>query len=114
MIAFLVAPAILGTFCTALLLRFRPAAIPLWSVWTAVGLQLVIWVSTATIQWPIQQRLHAHGFSAPLVDRLMETNLWLRRLPYGACAVLFLWMASRAVAAGGITGAGRPTTGSRS
>jgi len=112
-IAFLVAPAMLGTVCTALLLRCRPAAIPLWSVWTAVSLQAVIWVSTATIQWPIQQSLHAHGFSAPLVERLMETNLWLRRLPYGACAVLFLWMASRAIAAG-ITADGRPTTGSRS
>ena len=97
-IAFLVAPALLGTVCTALLLRSRPAAIPLWSVWVAVALQMVIWLSTATIQWPIQQDLHAHGFSAPLVERLIETNLWLRRLPYAACAVVFLWMAARVAA----------------
>ena len=95
MIAFLVAPALLGTLCTALLLRFRPAAIPLWSVWVAVALQMVVWVSTATIQLPMQLELAAHGYSAPLVERLIETNWWLRRLPYAACAVVFLWMAAR-------------------
>jgi hypothetical protein len=97
-IGFLVAPALLGTLCTALLLRFRPPAIPLWSVWVTVSLQMVTWLSTATIQWPIQEDLGAHGFSAPLVDRLIETNWWLRRLPYAACAAIFLWMAARAAA----------------
>ena len=94
-IAFLVAPALSGTLCTALLLRFRPAAIPLWSVWPALALQTVMRLSTATIQWPIQQQLHAHGFSAPLVDRLIETNWWFRRVPYATCALVFLWMATR-------------------
>jgi len=93
--AFLVAPALLGTLCTALLLRWRPATIPLWPVWVAVALQMVIWISTATIQWPIQVELGAHGFSAPLVDRLIATTWWLRRVPYGACALVFLWMAAR-------------------
>jgi len=113
-IAFLVAPAMFGTLCTALLLRSRPAAVPLWSVWAAVCLQMVVWLSTAMIQWPIQQDLQVHGFSAPLVERLMETNLWLRRLPYSACAVLFLWMVSRIAAPGAVTAAGQPTTRSRS
>ena len=97
-IRLLVAPALLGTLLTAVLLKFRPAAIPLWSVQVAVVLQTIVWVSTATIQIPIQLQLGAHGSSAPLVDRLMETNWWFRRVPYGACAVLFLWMATRAVA----------------
>ena len=48
-IAFLVVPAVLGTVFTIALLRFRPAAIPLWSVWVAILLQLVVWGSTATI-----------------------------------------------------------------
>ncbi len=97
-IAFLVAPALLGTVMTILLLRFRPTAIPLWSVWVAILLQLVVWVSTAVIQVPIQLQLSAHGASGPLLERLMETNWWFRRLPYAACAGLFLWMASRAIA----------------
>ena len=74
-IAFLVAPALLGTVCTALLLRSRPAAIPLWSVWVAVALQMVIWLSTAAIQWPIQQDLHAHGFSAKARELIEAAKL---------------------------------------
>ena len=96
-IGFLVAPALLGTALTLLLLRFRPPAIPLWSVWVVVLLQLVVWVSTAAIQIPIQLQLGAHGTSPALLARLMETNLWLRRLPYGACAAMFIWMASLAI-----------------
>ena len=49
-IAFLVAPAVTGTLVTLLLFWFRPAAIPLWWVWTVVILQTVIWISTATIR----------------------------------------------------------------
>jgi Zn-dependent protease with chaperone function len=97
-VAFLVAPALMGTMFTLLLVRFRPRAIPRWSVWVTVVLQVVTWVSTATIQFPIQLQLSAQGFSAPLVECLMETNWWLRRLPYAACAVMFLWMAARAAA----------------
>jgi len=68
-------------------------------------LQIVVWLSTAAIQWPIQQDLHAHGFSAPLVERLIVTNFWLRRVPYGACAAVFLWMTARL--AGPESGRGR-------
>jgi hypothetical protein len=96
--AFLVAPAVLGTLFTISLLRLRPAAIPLWSVWVAIVLQIVVWVSTATIQVPIQLEPAAHGSSPALLERLMETNWWLRRVSYAACAALFLWMAVRALA----------------
>lgn len=97
-IAFLVAPAVLGTVFTIALLRFRPATTPLWSVWVAIALQVVVWVSTATVQVPIQLQLGVHGATPALLERLMETNWWLRRIPYAACAALFLWMASRAFA----------------
>lgn len=97
-IAFLVVPAVLGTVLTIVLLRSRPAAIPLWSVWVAILLQLVVWVSTATIQIPIQLQLAVQGASPALLERLIETNWWLRRVPYAVCAALFLWMATRAIA----------------
>jgi hypothetical protein len=99
-IAFLVAPALLGTLFTALLVRFRPRPIPVRAVWIALTLQIVVWVSTAAIQFPIQLQLAAHGFSAPLVDRLIETNWWLRRVPYAGCAAVFLWMAASVTCAG--------------
>jgi hypothetical protein len=91
-------PAALGTVFTIALLRFRPTPIPLWSIWVAILLQLVVWVSTATIQVPIQLQLGVQGAIPALLERLMETNWWLRRIPYAMCAALFLWMASRAIA----------------
>jgi len=98
---FLVAPALLGTVFTILLLWARPATIPVWAVWAAIATHVVVWVSTATIQVPIQIQLSQHGLSAGLIDRLIETNFWLRRIPYAICAGLFLWMAARAVGGGG-------------
>ena len=96
-LAFLVAPALLGTVLTVALLRFRPPELSARAVWVAIVLQLIMWISTATIQIPIQIELGSQGFSDPLVERLMETNFWLRRVPYGACAALFLWMATRCI-----------------
>src|SRR5215210_2902798 len=49
-VMFLVAPALVGTLFTVLMLWSRPAVIPLWSVWAAIAAQVVVWVSTATIQ----------------------------------------------------------------
>ncbi|BCS33945.1 hypothetical protein TBR22_A31730 [Luteitalea sp. TBR-22] len=94
-LAFLVLPLLLGTAFTALMLWSRPAAIPAWSVWAALATQAVVWISTVTIQVPIQFQLSEHGRSIELLDRLITTNFWLRRIPYGVCAALFLWMAAR-------------------
>jgi len=98
---FLVAPALLGTVFTVLMLWSRPAVIPLWAVWGAIAAQVLVWVSTATIQVPIQLQLGAHGLSPELLERLITTNFWLRRIPYAVCAGLFLWMAGKAIDAGG-------------
>lgn len=94
-LTFLVAPLVLGTVFSILLIWFRPAAIPAWAVWASIALQAIVWVSTVTIQVPIQLRLSADGLSLPLLERLIVTNFWLRRIPYGLCAALFVWMASR-------------------
>jgi len=93
-LTFLVAPALLGTVFTILLLWFKPAAIPTRVVWLAIALQVIVWVSTAAVQVPIQIQLSAHGLSIPLIERLIQTNFWLRRIPYAACMCTFLWMAS--------------------
>jgi hypothetical protein len=98
-LAFLVAPALLGTAFTVLMLWARPAEIPRWAVWAAIAAQAVVWVSTATIQVPIQLELGRHGLSRELLERLIETNFWLRRIPYAFCAGLFLWMAAKAIGA---------------
>jgi hypothetical protein len=108
-LTFLVAPLLLGTAFTILMLWSRPAAIPAWAVWAALAAQTVVWISTITIQVPIQFLLSEHGLSVELVDRLIVTNFWLRRIPYGLCAGLFLWMAARVMAAAGSGDAARMT-----
>ena len=100
-LTFLVAPALLGTVFTILMLWARPATIPVWAVCAAIAAQAVVWVSTATVQVPIQLQLSEEGLSLALIERLIETNFWLRRIPYAVCAGLFLWMAVKAIGAGG-------------
>jgi hypothetical protein len=93
-IGYMVIPMFVATILTILLLRFRPASIPRWMVWLAIVLQLVVWVSTFTIQLPIQGQLSADGLSLPLIDRLRVTSFWFRRVPHIANAFLFLGMMS--------------------
>jgi hypothetical protein len=89
-----VAPGVLATVLTLLLLSFGPPAIPTWTLLLAIGLQLIMWVSSVSIQIPIQMQLDKEGLSLPLINRLIVTNLWLRRVPSSVNAVVFLWMSS--------------------
>jgi len=98
-VLFLVVPALLGTLFSIALFWLRPAAIPAWAVWIAVMMQIIVWVSTATIQLPIQFELTESGFSEAPMERLIISNFWLRRIPYTISAILFLWMAVRLLVA---------------
>ena len=91
-IGYMVVPMMVTTVLTVLLLWFRPATIPRWMVWLAIVLQLMVWISTATVQLPIQGQLSADGLSLPVIERLRVTSFWFRRVPATANALLFLWM----------------------
>jgi len=93
-IAYMVIPMLLATVLTLLLVWFRPAQIPRWAIWLSVILQMLVWVSTATIQIPIQIQLSASGLSLPLIDQLIFTNLWFRKVPQIINIFLLLWMMS--------------------
>jgi hypothetical protein len=80
-----------------LLLWFRPAPVPRWALWLSVVLQLATWASTAAIQLPIQFELSRDGVSLPLLERLIVTNWWFRRVPHLVNACLFVWMMSLVV-----------------
>jgi hypothetical protein len=54
----------------------------------------VAWVSTFTIQLPIQGQLSADGLAPALIERLRVTSFWFRRVPNMANAFNFLWMMS--------------------
>jgi hypothetical protein len=93
-IGYMVIPMLITTLLTVLLLWFRPAPLPPWAIWLAVVLQLIIWVSTGAIQLPIQVQLSSDGLSLPLIERLIFTNWWLRKVPQIINALLFLWLMS--------------------
>ena len=91
-VGFMVVPLLITTILTMLLGWFKPAPLPRWAIWLAVALQLIVWLSTIAIQLPIQWQLSRDGLSLPLIDRLIFTNWWLRKVPQIANGFLFLWM----------------------
>lgn len=93
-IGYLVVPMLAGTALTFLLVWSRPKAISRWAIWLSVVLQMIIWISTAAVQIPIQIQLSNDGLSLALVERLISTNLWLRKVPQILNVILFLWMMS--------------------
>lgn len=113
MVVLLAIPAVAATVFTVLLLRFRAAGLPIRVIWAAIALQAVALLPTATIQVPIQMQMQLSetGLSLPLIDRLIETNWWLRRIPHALCALLFLWMGAKVIGAGGQQSAGASDTG---
>lgn len=104
-IGYMVIPMVIGTILTILLLWSKPAGIPTWAIWLSIVLQMLIWISTAFIQIPIQIQLSSTGQSLPAIDRLIFTNLWFRKVPQILNTVLFIWMMSRAMARGQSSGA---------
>ena len=93
-IGYMVIPLVLATILTLLLVWFRPQPIPRWAIWVSLGLQVISWISTAMIQIPIQMELSTTGLSLPLIDQLIFTNFWYRKVPQVINVVLFIWMAS--------------------
>src|SRR6185503_19234234 len=91
-IGYMVIPMLVGTVLSIVLLWIRPIQIPLWAILAAVILQLIVWISTATIQLPIQFQLGANGLSIPAIERLIFTNLWFRKVPQVITSALFIWM----------------------
>lgn len=93
-IGYMVIPMLITTIVSVLLLWSRPTPIPQWAIWLAVVLQLIPWMSTVAIQFPIQMQLSSNGVSLPLIERLIVTNWWLRKVPQSINACLFLWLMS--------------------
>lgn len=87
-----VAPPMLVEGATAvLLLRFRPASVPRWCVWSGLALLSVCWLSTAMIQVPCHQIL-SQGFDPVVHQRLVSSN-WLRTAAWSLHGIVVLRMA---------------------
>ena len=89
-VAFLVIPLILRSVFSVLLLWLRPKAVRLWHVWLFLFCQAVAWISTFTVQIPIQIELNK-GKNPELIQQLMD-SIWLRTTMTFACVVIMLWM----------------------
>jgi len=89
-VAFLVIPLILRSVFSVLLLWLRPKSVRLWHVWLFLFCQAVAWISTFTVQIPIQSALEK-GKNPELIQRLID-SIWLRTTMTVACAAIMLWM----------------------
>lgn len=93
-ITLLVAPLMLAELLSAAWLAvWAPPGVPSWSLWTGLGLVVLIWASTGLVQSPLHGRLSAR-FDARLHARLVSSNwvrtaLWLLR---GVLCAWWLWL----------------------
>jgi hypothetical protein len=93
-IRFVVLPIVLTLILTVLLVWWRPAAVPQWSLYVSLGLNLFAIVVSIAFQIPIQLEFDRTGLSLPLLQRLNSIE-WLRRIAHIVNAIVFLWMMSR-------------------
>lgn len=86
-----VGPPMLIEIATAVLLLWnRPAAVPAWSVYLALGLLAIVWASTAFLQVPCHEKLTG-GFDAAIHSRLVVSN-WIRTVCWTGRGALVTWM----------------------
>ena len=69
-----------------LLFWFRPMIIPKWMVWLALFFNMIMLISSITIQIPIQIELDKR-FSLELIERLISTDFAFRVIPMLLLAV---------------------------
>ena len=89
---YVVAPLMLVELGSAMLPLFpalRPPGVSLAAAAWGAALVAVVWCSTALVQVPLHNRLHA-GFSQSAVAKLVATN-WVRTAAWTARAALVLW-----------------------
>ncbi len=83
----------LGSALALLVPRWRPVEVSAAGAWVGALLVGVLWFSTAFVQVPLHNRLHA-GYSADIIRRLVATN-WVRTAAWTARAALVLFWATR-------------------
>jgi hypothetical protein len=89
--AYVVAPFMLlelATACLLLLPRLRPPGVGASGAWLGAALVAIVWMSTALVQVPLHNRLHA-AYRPEIIRRLVATN-WIRTAAWTARAALVL------------------------
>jgi fatty acid desaturase len=75
-----------------LLVLGGPTLVPRWALTASLTLVLVAIASSVLIQIPIQRAFDRDALSTALLQRLIVSDLWLRKLPLGLNALL--WVAT--------------------
>lgn len=102
-IKFMVLPWMTEIVLTISLFWLRPRAISAATIALALILNLIVLVSTATIQIPIQSQLGANGFSLDAINRLLETDP-IRWVCGSIRALLFMWMMAQVIQSANLDG----------
>ncbi len=93
---YIAGPLMLAELLSALLLlapSLRLPAIPAWQAWCGLGLVGLLWASTAFIQVPLHNQLHA-AYDPNAIRRLVLSN-WVRTLAWSTRAALVLFWIDR-------------------
>jgi hypothetical protein len=86
---FLFLPRIMEVLLTFLVIRYRPAAVPLWTLLVGLALAAGAIASTALVQRPLHVQLEALGNTPELLSRLRSTDLVRHLLGVGR-AIIYL------------------------
>jgi len=92
-------PSGLSFAVAVLTLWWRPAGVPRWVIWLAVGLQVIQHLGTLLFWAPLQARIGPPHFTSEL--NVLLTTHWLRVALVTAHGLLVLWMAVRHWQVGG-------------
>jgi hypothetical protein len=83
-------PMLLELLTAVLLIWYMPAHVPSWIAYVALGLLVIVWMSTAFIQVPCHEKLTT-GFDAAVHERLVVSN-WIRTIGWTIRGALVTWM----------------------
>jgi hypothetical protein len=87
-ITWVVAPLMIFELFLALRMPFEPS-VSAWNSWGALGLLIVVWLSTALLQMPLHGIL-ASGKESQVIERLVLTN-WIRTVAWSLKSGILGW-----------------------
>lgn len=93
-----VIPGMIAMLLNVALIVLRPPGVSIWLLILALVLSSVIAIATFAVQIPLQDQIDAAGYDREVIQRLIDTDLWSRKLP-GAAAMatyaVITWQAVR-------------------
>lgn len=92
----IVLPSIIALAASLLLLWQRPFGVPIWGVSAIIFFNLVILLSTISVQGKAHNALARDGYSESLVQKIIHTN-WIRTAAWTINGLLLIWMTAMAI-----------------